>query len=114
LCGCERPLQPGRAHDPDQDNGCHANCQAKYIEARHFDGFILIIGAVQVNHFQYREVVVKTDDRVDYTYKRQPDPPTLYSRGKDGDSSGPLSAKASRDDIVRANNGGFIGLGEDY
>lgn len=38
----------------------------------------------------------------------------LYSRGKDGDSKGPLSAKASRDDIVRANNGAFIGLGEDY
>lgn len=38
----------------------------------------------------------------------------LYSRGKDGDSTGPLNAKASRDDIVRANNGAFIGLGEDY
>jgi general secretion pathway protein G len=38
----------------------------------------------------------------------------LYSMGKDGDSKGPLSAKASRDDIVRANNGAFIGLGEDY
>lgn len=38
----------------------------------------------------------------------------LYSRGKDGDSKGPLSAKESRDDIVRANNGAFIGLGEDY
>lgn len=38
----------------------------------------------------------------------------LYSRGKDGDSMGPLSAEASRDDIVRANNGAFIGLGEDY
>ncbi len=38
----------------------------------------------------------------------------LYSRGKDGDSKGPLSAKASRDDIVRASNGAFIGLGEDY
>ena len=38
----------------------------------------------------------------------------LYSRGKDGDSKGPLSAKASRDDIVRANNGAYIGLGEDY
>jgi general secretion pathway protein G len=38
----------------------------------------------------------------------------LYSCGKDGDSIGPLSAKASRDDIVRANNGAFIGLGEDY
>ncbi len=38
----------------------------------------------------------------------------LYSRGKDGDSKGPLSAKASRDDIVRASDGAFIGLGEDY
>lgn len=38
----------------------------------------------------------------------------LYSSGEDGDSKGPLSAKASRDDIVRANNGAFIGLGEDY
>ena len=38
----------------------------------------------------------------------------LYSRGEDRESAGPLSAKASRDDIVRANNGAFIGLGEDY
>lgn len=38
----------------------------------------------------------------------------LYSCGRDGDSKGPLSAKASRDDIVRANDGAFIGLGEDY
>lgn len=38
----------------------------------------------------------------------------LYSVGEDGDSTGPLNAKASRDDIVRANNGAFIGLGEDY
>lgn len=38
----------------------------------------------------------------------------LYSMGKDGMSAAPLSAKASRDDIVRANDGGFIGRGEDY
>ena len=38
----------------------------------------------------------------------------LYSIGRDGKSAGPLSAKASRDDIVRASNGAFIGLGEDY
>jgi len=38
----------------------------------------------------------------------------LYSLGKDGESAGPLSAKKSRDDVVRANNGSFIGLGEDY
>lgn len=38
----------------------------------------------------------------------------LYSLGGDGESSGPLSAGSSMDDIVRANNGSYIGLGEDY
>lgn len=38
----------------------------------------------------------------------------LYSMGPDGASQSPLTAKASRDDIVRANNGGFIGLASDY
>ena len=38
----------------------------------------------------------------------------LYSAGVDGESAGPLSASKSRDDIVRANNGAFLGLGEDY
>ena len=38
----------------------------------------------------------------------------LYSRGRDGDSKAPLSAGASRDDVVRANNGAFIGLGAGY
>lgn len=34
----------------------------------------------------------------------------LYSMGKDGDSKAPLNAKASLDDVIRANDGGFIGL----
>jgi general secretion pathway protein G len=38
----------------------------------------------------------------------------LWSYGSDGKSSGPLTADVSRDDIVRANNGAFVGLGEDY
>jgi general secretion pathway protein G len=38
----------------------------------------------------------------------------LYSLGQDGLSVSALTAKASRDDIVRANNGGFIGLAADY
>ena len=33
----------------------------------------------------------------------------LYSKGPDGASVSPLTAKASRDDILRANNGRFIG-----
>jgi len=38
----------------------------------------------------------------------------LYSMGKDGMSQQPLTAKASHDDIVRANNGAFVGLASDY
>ena len=33
----------------------------------------------------------------------------LYSMGPDGDSQAPFTAQASRDDIVRASNGGYIG-----
>ena len=38
----------------------------------------------------------------------------LYSMGPDGNSVGPLTAKASRDDIIRANNGSYIGPAADY
>jgi general secretion pathway protein G len=38
----------------------------------------------------------------------------LYSMGKDGDSRGPLNAKVSRDDIVRARDGAFVGLASDF
>lgn len=38
----------------------------------------------------------------------------LYSMGPDGRSVSPLTAKHSRDDIIRANNGNFIGVAEDY
>jgi len=38
----------------------------------------------------------------------------LYSLGRDGASQLPLTAQASRDDIIRANNGAYIGRGEDY
>ena len=38
----------------------------------------------------------------------------LYSMGEDGRSVAPLTAKHSRDDIVRANNGGWTGKAEDY
>ncbi len=33
----------------------------------------------------------------------------LYSMGPDGNSSPPFTAAASRDDIVRANDGGYVG-----
>lgn len=38
----------------------------------------------------------------------------LYSMGPDGRSSPPLTARHSRDDIVRANDGAFIGVASDY
>lgn len=38
----------------------------------------------------------------------------LYSMGPDGDSKSPFTAKASRDDIVRANDGAFFGRVSDY
>jgi len=38
----------------------------------------------------------------------------LYSVGKDGGSAAPLTAKASHDDVIVANDGGFIGLARKY
>ena len=38
----------------------------------------------------------------------------LYSKGKDGQSQPPLTAPASRDDIVRANDGNYVGLASRY
>jgi general secretion pathway protein G len=38
----------------------------------------------------------------------------LYSKGPDGGSAGPLTAQASRDDILRANNGRFVGPASMY
>jgi general secretion pathway protein G len=38
----------------------------------------------------------------------------LYSYGKDGKSTLPLTAKNSRDDVILANDGRFIGLASKY
>jgi len=38
----------------------------------------------------------------------------IYSMGPDGKSVAPFTAKNSRDDIVRANNGGYHGLASEY
>ncbi len=38
----------------------------------------------------------------------------LYSMGKDGSTSAPLTAKTSHDDIIRANDGAYVGLAENY
>jgi general secretion pathway protein G len=38
----------------------------------------------------------------------------LYSMGPDQKTSAPLTAKASEDDIIRANNGRYVGRAADY
>jgi general secretion pathway protein G len=38
----------------------------------------------------------------------------LYSKGQDGRSVSPFTAKHSRDDIVRANDGAYVGLAADF
>jgi general secretion pathway protein G len=38
----------------------------------------------------------------------------LYSIGPDGRSSPPLTARGSRDDIIWARDGGYVGPAEDY
>jgi general secretion pathway protein G len=38
----------------------------------------------------------------------------LYSKGKDGMSASALTAAPSRDDVILANDGGFIGLASNY
>ncbi len=38
----------------------------------------------------------------------------LYSKGKDGKSATPFTSKNSKDDVVRAKDGAFIGLVRDY
>ena len=38
----------------------------------------------------------------------------LYSAGKDGKTAAPLTAATSQDDIIRARDGGFIGLASTY
>ena len=38
----------------------------------------------------------------------------LYSKGKDGKSQAPFSSSQGRDDIVRANDGGYVGLASEF
>jgi general secretion pathway protein G len=38
----------------------------------------------------------------------------LYSAGPDGESRAPLTARASRDDIICGRDGGFIGRASEF
>lgn len=68
------------------------------------------------NPYEYYPVdsVPKGKLRKDHSLVPVNDDFDLYSKGKDGKSQPPFTAKASQDDIVRANNGGFFGLAANY
>lgn len=38
----------------------------------------------------------------------------LYSKGKDGQSKPPLTAHISKDDVIRANDGAYVGLASEF
>ena len=38
----------------------------------------------------------------------------LYSKGKDGKSSSPITASDSQDDVIRASDGSYVGLASQF
>lgn len=68
------------------------------------------------NPYQYLNFRVEGDGRMRRDRNLKPINSTydLYSMGKDGDSATPLTARPSWDDIVRADDGGYLGLASEY
>jgi general secretion pathway protein G len=67
------------------------------------------------NPYQYLKIADSTDPgmeghrRKDHSLVPVNSDYDLYSMGADGKTGAPFTAAASRDDLVRASNGGFIG-----
>lgn len=68
------------------------------------------------NTFQYLRISTagKNEARQDRNLRPVNSDYDLYSKGADGTTHRTFSSSRSRDDIVRANDGGFIGLASDY
>lgn len=70
------------------------------------------------NHYRYLDVsniaLTKGQARKDKNLVPINSDYDLYSMGPDGQSSAPLTARPSRDDVIRANDGRFIGIAADY
>lgn len=66
--------------------------------------------------YQYLKLLLKSKGKVckDHNLVPSNSDYDLYSLGKDKQSVSPLTAKASNDDIIRANNGDFVGLALGY
>jgi len=64
--------------------------------------------------YQYLRIGDKGKPRKDHSLHPINSDYDLYSMGKDGLSPSPLTSEKSQDDVIRANNGGFIGLVSNY
>jgi len=71
------------------------------------------------NPYQYLNIEATRDTGIEAVRKNRNLIPInsdydLYSMGKDGKSKSPLTARESKDDIVRAANGAYLGLAGDF
>ena len=71
------------------------------------------------NPYQYLNIEATRDTGIEAVRKNRNLMPInsdydLYSMGKDGKSDSPLTARESKDDIVRAANGAYLGLAGDF
>jgi general secretion pathway protein G len=69
------------------------------------------------NPYQYLNILTakgKGEVRKDHSLVPINSDYDLYSMGEDGASLPPLTAPVSHDDIVRANNGRYVGLASEY
>ena len=82
------------------------------LTAANLDGFIDPWG----NPYRYLKISTATTAQVRRDRNLRPinSDFDLYSVGKDGQTQTQLQGRRSWDDIVRANNGGYVGLAKDY
>jgi general secretion pathway protein G len=101
-----------------------ANLQHYYADNRGYPGDLSVIGMAGKldpwgNPYQYTDLddlkgKGKAKARKDKNLHPISSDFDLWSMGKDGQTAIPLTAKASRDDIIRAADGRFIGLASDF
>lgn len=92
-----------------------------YGDVKHYPNSLAEVGLDKVkdpwgNPYHYLNIATANvgDVRKDHNLVPLNTDYDLYSSGKDGQSAAPLTAKSSLDDVVRANNGGFVGLASNY
>jgi general secretion pathway protein G len=99
-----------------------ANLQHYYADNRRYPDDLSVIGMAGKldpwgNPYQYTDLADikgKGKARKDKNLVPINSDFDLWSMGKDGQSVMPLTAKASRDDVIRAADGRFVGLASDF